>query len=136
MFKKLLLPIIIVFVCIQVLDGLFHGVILSGLYQQSAAIWRPKADMDRMMWIIYLSTFLQTIGFVYIYYKLINEKSPFRGLWFGLTFGFTVGVGMGYSTYAMLPMPYALAFSWFIGCIIIYGIAGLVLGLIMKEKKA
>ena len=131
MLKKYVLAVIVVFIAIELMNIVFHGFILSGLYQKSAAIWRP--DMDKYMWVMYLATFLQTIGFVYIYFKLVSNKSPFRGVWYGLSIGFTIGVGMGYSTYGMIAMPYALAASWFWGCIIIYGIAGWITGMIIKE---
>ncbi|MGA2297518.1 MAG: hypothetical protein ABSG15_08230 [FCB group bacterium] len=134
MLKKFIIGVIVVFIALEVMDFILHGLLLKGLYMQSAAIWRKPEDMMHLMWVIYVSTFLSTIGFVYIYYKLIGNKSPFRGVWYGLTYGFAVGVGMGYSTYAMLPMPYGLAVSWFIGSIVEYGIAGWLAGLIIKEK--
>lgn len=136
MLKKFIIAVIVVFIAIEVMNILLHGVLLAGLYKQSASVWRPMEEMNRMMWIMYVATFLQTIGFVYIYYKLISNKSPFRGIWYGLTYGFAAGVGMGYVTYAMIPMPYALAVSWFLGSIVIYGISGLITGLIIKEKPA
>jgi hypothetical protein len=43
---------------------------------------------------------------------------------------------MGYDTYAMLPMPYGIAAGWFWGSIILFGIAGWLTGLMLKEKKA
>jgi hypothetical protein len=101
----------------------------------SSTFWRHEEQMKSLMWVIHLSTFLQTLGFVYIYYKLIGNKTSIKGLCYGLTFGFTVGVGMGYSTYAMLPIPYALAASWFWGSIVIYGIAGGITGLLIKENE-
>ncbi|TAL68473.1 MAG: hypothetical protein EPN82_10810 [Bacteroidetes bacterium] len=134
MFKKYLLAVIVVFVAIEILDFLLHGLILGAVYKETASIWRP--DMDKLMWVMYVVAFLQSIGFVYIYYKLINPKSPFHGVWYGLTYGFVAGVGMGYATYAMFPIPYKLAISWFIGSIVIYGIVGWLTGIIVKEKAA
>ncbi len=134
MFKKYLLAVIVVFVAIEIMDFLLHGLILGGIYKETADIWRK--DMDKFMWVMYVATFLQTISFVYIYYKLINPKSSFKGVWYGLTYGFAAGVGMGYATYVIFPIPYSLAVSWFAGAIVIYGIAGWLTGLIIKEKAA
>ncbi|MBI5325218.1 MAG: hypothetical protein HZB41_08110 [Ignavibacteriae bacterium] len=134
MFKKYLLAVVVVFVAIEVMEFLLHGLILGGIYKDTASLWRP--DMDKLMWMMYVIAFLQTIGFVYIYYKLINPKSPFRAVWYGLTYGFVSGVGMGYGTYAMIQIPYSLAISWFIGSIVMYCIAGWLTGLIIKEKAA
>jgi len=132
MLKKYVIAVVVVFIVIELLNIFFHGFLLSGLYKQSSAIWRP--DMMRYMWVMYLATFLQSVGFVYIYYKLVSNKSPFRGVWYGLSFGFVLGMGMGYSTYGMIPIPYALAASWFWGSVVIFGIAGWVTALIIKEK--
>jgi hypothetical protein len=134
MLKKYFLGVIVAFVVIEVFDFLLHGLILGGLYKQYSTIWRP--DMMRLMWVMYLTTFLQSIGFVYIYYKLVSNKSPFRGLWYGLTFGFIMGLGMGYASYAMFPIPYVFAVSWFLGSIVIYGVTGWIIGFIIKEKVA
>ena len=131
--KKFYFAAIIVFVAVSIMNFLLHGLILSGLYNQSASIWRPQAEMMKMMWITYVASFISSIAFTYIYYKGIANKSLYRGLWYGLSYGIAVGIGMGYSTYVMLPMPYGLAFGWFLGAIITYGIAGLIAGIIIKE---
>ena len=131
MLKKYVLAVVVVFIAIELMNMIFHGVLLSGLYKESAAIWRP--DMMKYMWIMYISTICQSIGFVYIYYKLVSGKSPFRGVWYGLSFGFTVGAGMGGATYGMIAMPGALAVSWFCGSVVIFGIAGWIAALIIKE---
>ncbi|OGU16997.1 MAG: hypothetical protein A2X61_07540 [Ignavibacteria bacterium GWB2_35_12] len=132
MFKKFLLAVVVVFVALEAMDFVLHGLILAGIYKETAAIWRP--DMNKLMWAMYVVTFLSTIGFVYIYYKLINPKSPFIGVWYGLTFGFISGLGMGYGTYVMFPIPYSLAIIWFVGSIVCHGIAGWLTGIIIKEK--
>ena len=43
--KRWLLASGAVFVVMAVLEFLVHGVLLSGLYQQSASVWRPQAEM-------------------------------------------------------------------------------------------
>ena len=132
--KKFYLAAVIVFVAISIMNYLLHGLILSGLYSQSASVWRPMGEMMKMMWITYVSTFISSVAFTYIYYKGIMNKSTYRGLWYGLSYGIAIGVGMGYATYVMIPMPYGLAFGWFLGAVITYGIAGLITGMIIKEK--
>src|SRR5205807_2458195 len=49
--KRWLLASVAVFVVIGVLEFLVHGVLLSGLYKQTASVWRPEAEMRQMMWI-------------------------------------------------------------------------------------
>ena len=133
MFKKFILPVIVIFVAGQIFEGLFHGVLLSGLYQQTLSMWRPKADMDKLMWIYHVIGLLISIGFVFIYYKWFTEKNLMKGLYFGLVYGLMQGLGMGYGMYPMLPMPYSLAISWFLGGVVEYVILGLILGLMVKD---
>jgi hypothetical protein len=48
MFKKLILAVVVVFIAIEVMDFLLHGVILSGLYKVST-FWRPEAEGMKLM---------------------------------------------------------------------------------------
>lgn len=134
MIKKYLLAVLTVFVAITLMDLLLHNVLLEGLYQQYKNIWRP--DMMNFMWVMYVTSILTDFVLVYIYYKLINPKSAMKGLLFGFCFGFIQGLGMGYGSYAMFPIPYVMAISWFFGVWIEYSVAGWLMGLIIKEPKA
>jgi hypothetical protein len=40
---------------------------------------------------------------------------------------------MGYGSNSVMPIPYNMAFTWFLGCVIEAGVGGIILGLIAKE---
>ena len=131
MFKKYLLAVIVVFIAFCIIDWFVNSLILMDYYTQTASLWRPLAQMK---WaVMYIMSFLVTASFVYIYWKMIGNKSVFTGLKYGAVWGFASGLGMGYGMYAMMPIPYFLAFGWFISGWIEYTIAGYLTGLIVRE---
>jgi hypothetical protein len=52
--KRWLLASVAVLVVIMVLEFVIHGVLLQGVYQQTASVWRTQADMQRLMWIFWM----------------------------------------------------------------------------------
>ena len=49
--KQISLATLAVFITWSVMDYLIHGVLLSSIYQQTASLWRPMADMKPvLMW--------------------------------------------------------------------------------------
>ena len=130
--KKFILAVVAVFVARGILDMIIHGLILEPLYQQSAQLWRPEGEM--MMGLMYIVSLLSSIFFVWIYYALIN-KSMKNALLYGLFYGLTTGISMGYGTYSFMPIPYLLALGWFLGTVLETVVAGALLGWIIKEEE-
>ncbi len=128
--KRAILAVLAVFVSWEILDYLIHSVILMGYYQATANLWRPPEEMK--MWLMFLVALLSAIFFVWIYFKFI-PKSLNNGLLFGLLYGLATGIPMGYGTYSFMPIPYGLALGWFLGTVVESVVAGLLVGLIIKE---
>ena len=57
-----------------------------------------------------------------------------RGAKLGLLYGISVGVGMGYGLYSVMPIPYILALVWFLGTTVEGAAAGLVAAAIVKDE--
>lgn len=131
MMKKLLLAFVAVFVAWQVLDFVIHNMLLMKAYEASASMWRPMEEMK--MGLMYVVSAVSAFVFVWIYAKLISPKSMVTGLQYGVMLGVSIGIGMGYGTYAVQPLPYNIALSWFLGTIVEMGVAGLLTGMIVKE---
>jgi len=131
MLKKYLLAVVVVFVALSLMDWLINSFLLMGYYEETESLWRPMEEMK--WWVMYLASFISTMCFVYIYWKMIKEKSVRMGFRFGSAWGLAIGVGMGYATYSWLPIPYMLAFSWFLTALVEYSIAGLLTAMIVKE---
>ena len=129
--KKTILSVIAVFVAWSVLDFVIHGVILKSAYEATAQLWRPRNEMK--MNVMHVSVLIASFAFVWIYARFIGNKAIATGMKFGLLYGLAAGVSMGYGTYAVMPIPYILAISWFFGSLFEGAVAGLIVGGIIKE---
>jgi len=129
--KKIFLAAIALFILWSVLDFIIHGLILESAYASTASLFRPVAEMK--MGLMYVTVFIGALSFSAIYGYLVAKKSPMAGLTYGLLYGIAVGVGMGYGTYSMMPIPYSMALTWFLGTVIETTLGGLLLGTIIKN---
>src|SRR3989339_465663 len=134
--KKVLLGGVAVFITLEVLDFLIHGVLLASTYTSLASLWR--SDMQSKMWIMWIVTFIGSFLFAFIFSKGYENKGLAEGLRYGFYIGVWMSIGFAYGTYAMIAIPYSLALQWFIYGVIEYMIAGVVLALVfgMKGKQA
>jgi hypothetical protein len=129
--KKTLLSVIAVFVAWSVLDFVIHGVILKSAYEATANLWRPMNEMK--MNVMHMAVLIASISFAWIYVRMISNKSIATGLRYGLWWGLGAGVSMGYGTYSVMPIPYLMALTWFLGSLMEGAVAGLIVGGIAKE---
>lgn len=132
--KKIALSTIAVFATWSVMDFIIHGMILSSSYAATASLWRPMAEMK--MGVMYLAVFISAFAFVMIFSQFFSKKGMAAGLKYGLWFGLSAGVSMGYGSYSVMPIPYHMALTWFLGSLIEAAIGGLILGIIIKDKKS
>lgn len=134
MVKKIILAIVVVFVGWGVLDFIIHGVILKEAYQETMEFWRPQAEMK--LTLMYIVSLLCSAGFVLTYHWFVSNKSTMTGLKFGLMWGIVAGLSMGYGSYSVMPIPYSMALTWFLGTLVEMGFAGWITGMVVKEDGA
>lgn len=135
--KRLFIAMIVVFVALVVLELLLHGVILASIYEQTAELWRPEAEMNKYMWLLYPGYAVLAILFCYIYSKGYEGKDGIgEGLRYGLIIGLLMQVPRAIGTYATMPYPGNLVVYWLIGGLIESLILGLLVGVIYKGKPA
>ncbi|RJP60665.1 MAG: hypothetical protein C4543_04925 [Ignavibacteriales bacterium] len=132
--KKLLLSILAVFVAWQILDYIIHGVILMGAYEETQNLWRPMEEMSMPM--MMFVPLLVSAVFCYLYYAFVSNKNLNTAIKFGLIYGLGAGISFGYGSYTVMPIPYSMAFIWFLGTVVEATVAGLIVGLIMKPETA
>lgn len=130
--KKVLIATGAVFVAWFALDWIIHGMILSGIYEETKDLWRPMEEMSMSLSIIVgvLTSFLTC----YLYNRYVDNKSLGTGIGFGLILGLIWGISMGYGTYIWSPIPYSLAMGWFLAQVFKLTVAGLLIGLIIKAE--
>lgn len=124
-----------VFIAFFAVEFVVHGLCLSGIYQETAALWRPEAEMQKMMWLMWLGYLIFSPVWVCIYSKGYEEgKSGLgQGLRFGALMGLMLAPMMALGWYAVLPIPCELAVYWLVAGFIEYLILGAVVGLVWKK---
>lgn len=134
--KKLWTGFIVVFIVYFFLDYLVNGVILQSTYMMEnvAKLMRPEADIQ--IWLIIVVDLFYTFFFTLIFSKGFENKGVMEGVRYGLYVGLMVSVPMAYGTFAVMPVPYSLAFQWFIYGLLTNIICGVVLSFIFKTKSA
>ena len=128
--KRILLSGLAVFMLWALLDFILHGLILRSAYTSTPSLWRPMAEMK--MGLMYVTVFIAAMVFASLY-GFVGNKNLGTGLKFGLLYGIGVGVGMGYGTYSVMPIPYCMALTWFLGTVVEATLAGLLVGKIIRE---
>jgi hypothetical protein len=124
-------------VAMTVMDSILHGVLLKGIYVATAALWRPEAEMLKLLPVGMLSTLFLCLILVYIYHR--GYEGAGSGLAEGLRFGFWIGLFMGVPgcvwAYITVPIPLNLAVFWFVGSLVEFLVAGMLIGLIYKPTS-
>jgi putative Mn2+ efflux pump MntP len=131
--KRTLFAVLAVFVTWSVLGFIIHGLFLGSIYAATPQLWRPMQEMKTGL--MYFASLITAASFVIIYSWFVVEKSIKSALLYGIIFGVGTGISMGYGSYSVMPIPYIVAFVWFIGCIVEYALGGLVVGLIIKKDN-
>jgi hypothetical protein len=129
--KKTLIATVVVFIAWEALDFLIQGALLHSAYAASPALWRPQAEIK--MTLLLLTVLVSALCFCTIYAKWVHPKELKTGLLFGLWFGIAVGIGMGFGTYSVQPIPYTMAFTWFLGTAVEGAIGGLIAAAVIKD---
>ena len=132
--RRIGLAVIAVFAAWAVMDFVMHGMVLASAYAATPSLWRPMHEMK--MAVMYLSVLIAAICFVLVYVLFFVRRGVSTGLWYGLLFGVGAGVSMGYGSYSVMPIPYHMALTWFLGTVIEAAVGGVILGAIVREESA
>ena len=132
--RRWLLASVAVFVVLAVLDFIIHGVLLHGVYQQTASLWRAPADIQRLMWIFWAGYLVFATFFVFIYTQgYEKDKSGVgQGFRFGLYVGAMLSVLHGFGWYVILPIPLTLSVYWFVATLVESIAMGITAGLVYR----
>lgn len=133
--KRWIVASIAVFVVATVLEFIFNDLLLMGIYVQTPQLWRPEADMMKLMPYYWVAGLIAAFLFVYIYAKGYEGKPSKigEGLRFGLIVGLFIALPMSTICYATMPIGLNLAIGWLVTGIAEYLIIGAVAGLIYKK---
>lgn len=131
--KKFLLAVVSVFVVFELIDFVIHSFILMDTYESLQHLWRD--DMMDYMWVMYITTFIWSVFFVYIFTKGYQNRGWLEGLRYGLLIGILMLVVGMFNQWVVYPLPIGLIVQWFVFGLIQFMICGVVAALIYKPKE-
>ena len=133
--KKWIITSLVVFVAATILDFIIHVLILSEAYEATSHLWRPEAEMNQMMAIMWFSGLIFSFLFVFVFAKGYEGRGIMEGVRFGLIIGIFFMLPMSLGNYAAMPIPFSLALNWFILGIIEFIILGVLAALLYKPAS-
>ena len=134
--KRFVLAFIVVFVLLEITNYLIHGLILAPVYTSEAVQGVFRADMTSEMWIIWITDIVWSFFFVFFFVKGYEKKGLAEGLRFGFYVGIFISFVTAYQGFAIHPIPYSLAFQWFIYGLIQNIVLGISASLVYKKAEA
>lgn len=134
--KRWLLASLAVLVVIAAFEFVINNVLLMGIYEQTASVWRPMPEIQSRIWLFWVVYIIFAPIFSFTYTK--GYESAKSGLGQGLRFGLYIGLLLAPITslgwYAVLPIPAMLAAYWFAGTLVECLAAGITVGLIYRSE--
>src|SRR5262245_35702009 len=132
--KKLLIAFVAVLVVSQLCNYLVHGVWLSATYRSLASVWRPEADMQSKMWIMFVTGAVFSFFFCYVFARGYEGKGIAEGARYGAIIGLFFSLPQAYNSYVIYPIPYSLALKWFLSGFVVFVVLGIVAAAVYKPK--
>jgi hypothetical protein len=134
--QKLLMAFVAVYVVGQLSSYLIHGVWLAPTYASLPDVWRPQAEMESKMWIMFVTGASWSFFFTYVFSRGYEGKGLAEGARYGAIIGLFFGISQSYDSYVIYPIPYSLALKWFLSGFAVCVVLGLVAAAVYKPAKA
>ena len=117
--KRFWVPVFSVWIVMMFTDFLFHGIFLAPLYQQTAQFWRASDEIQRMMPWMWVSQFMFSLAFVWIYLQGLSKAN----LWTqAFRYAFAILLVAKFpeqlGAWAMAPYPAELVLWWLVIAIV------------------
>ena len=133
--KKLLVAFVAVYVVGQVMNYLIHQVWLGPTYASLPHVWRPEAEMNAKMWIMFVTAATWSLFFCYVFARGYEGKGLAEGARYGAIIGLFFGISNSFDSYVIYPIPYTLALKWFVSGLAYCVVQGLVAAALYKPAR-
>jgi len=134
--KTFWIAFVAAYIVCHVIGFLVHGIWLDPTYQALAAIFRPKAEMDAMMWQMFVSSAIAIFAFSYIFTKGYEGKGIMEGVRYGFWIALLVGIPTAMDQHWVYPVPADLAIKWGVSNVVTWVVLGAVVAAIYKPDAA
>ena len=125
---------VVVFVLLQAIGFVVHGVMMNDTYESLAAVFRPKEQMDSMMWIMMISAAVVLFVFCYVFTQGREGTGAMEGVRYGALMGVFLGLPTSVDAYVIYPITQDLSAIWFITTVVSFMIGGAVFSMIYKPS--
>jgi len=132
MSKKLLIGFVLVYVVFAALDTFVNAVLLAPSYESVSHLFRPSEEMK--LWVIYVSYVFFAFFFTFIFSKGYEGKGVLEGVRYGFYVALMMALPYNYMSFAVMPVPYSMAFQGFLYATIELIMCGVVLALVFGKK--
>lgn len=129
--KTFWIGFVAIFVVMQVIGYAVHEVMMADTYAALAAIFRPREEMNSMMWMMMLSGVVLIFLFCYIFTKGYEGKGVMEGARYGALMGVFLAL-VNIDQHVIYPLPANVAAIWFVSVVVSFTIAGAVFAAIYK----
>ena len=130
--KTFWIGFVVVYVVMQAVGFLVHGVWLADTYESLAAVFRPEEQMNSMMGAMWLSGAVMLFLFCYIFTKGREGTGVMEGVRYGALMGAFYSIPMSVDQYVVYPLPGNLVAIWLVVGIVTFVICGAVFAAIYK----
>jgi hypothetical protein len=130
--KKFLIAFIAVWIFTFIYGFVFHGMIMRSTYQQIPGLLRPDAEFKANFPLLVLGQGVIAFFFTLIFVRGFGSGGGVAG---GFRYGLLLGLlfcGADLIRYAVEPLTTTVLIAWCIGVIILFSIAGSIVGTLYK----
>ena len=128
--KNFFIAFVVIYIVGGLLNFLIHGLLLAETYTAISEVWRP--DMDKYMWIQWITPLFLTFFFIYIFAKGYEGKGIMEGLRFGLVIWAFMSIPHIYGQFMVYPLPYSLVLQWVFADLVVFLVLGILVSLLYK----
>jgi hypothetical protein len=132
--KKFFIAFIAAFVFFFVFGFIWFGHLMHGVHQEVPALWRAETDFGNYFgWLIF-----GHIAMAFFLTLLCAKFVPAGGAGACAGLGILVAlvkIGSDFIFYAVHPLTTKILFGWIVGDLIMFGIAGAIIGAIYKPSS-
>ncbi len=132
--KRFFIAFVVVFVLLELLNYILHGVLLMSEYEAMAKVFRPIEEMNSIMWLMYVVDIVWAFFFVFFFVKGYEERGIMEGIRYGIYVGLFISFVAAYAQYVIYPISHSVTLQWFLYGILQMIILGIATALIYRPK--
>lgn len=125
-----------VYVVMQALGFVIHGMLMSETYAGLGGIIRPRAETMDLVWKMYVSGAVTAFMFCYIFTKGYEGRGVMEGVRYGALVAFLMAGAISIDPHVIFPLPANVASMWLLSGFVSFMIAGGIFAAIYKPGTA